>query len=106
MSLLHPTAGELADRLVVLQIKIEHCRKNGIPCDHLADERQDVLLAVKRYTPDFNKLVGELRAVHEELWTLVMTDSSPALLAANRRRWAIREAIDKMTGEWKGPEKV
>jgi hypothetical protein len=60
--------------------------------------------------PIMDRMVGrcwlcEFFAVHDAIWPLIET-SPPELLRLNARRVAIREEIDKATGEYRGPEKV
>ena len=106
MSLLHPTTGEIIDRLTLVELKIEHCQKNGLPCEHFLDEARELGALLFMEELPVLKLMEELKIIHKKIWDLLETDSSSVLRAANQQRYALREAIDKLTGEWKGNEKV
>ena len=106
MSLLHPTLGELYDRAVILQIKICKGRDKGVPVTHFEDELAAIAEVIKSRPVSMTAVVRkELLETHEALWDLVEA-SPPELLRLNARRVALREEIDRASGEYRGPEKV
>jgi hypothetical protein len=106
VSLLHPTTGELYDRAVILSLKIQHGEETGKDIKHFRDELAEISAAIcERGTKIAPVVRDELIEVHGGIWRLIET-SPPELLRLNARRVAIREQIDRATGEYRGPEKV
>jgi hypothetical protein len=109
VSLLHPTTGDLWDRYLVLTMKIHYGKAAGLNVSHFKDEQAEVAVVLfdrkQSQTPAILGLSAELADVHDAIWPLTKT-SPPELLRLNARRTEIREEIDKLTGEFRGPEKV
>lgn len=104
MSLMHPTLGEMYDRAVVLQLKIDYAQGKDVA--HFREELDEIAAAVRaRGFKVDRELRDELINTHVAIWDM-LPQSPPELLALNARRVALREQIDKLCGDWKGPEKV
>ena len=106
MSLMHPTTGEMYDRVAVLELKIEHGTATGQKVSHFTEEMLEIISALRSRGKKIDRSVREeLVKVHVAIWNMLPL-SPTELLELNARRVAIREEIDKLTGEFKGPEKV
>lgn len=124
MRLTNLGAGEYADRLTILALKILHGARAKKDVSHFEQERALLLVEIRRR----NSLGGwleeltELGAVNASLWML--TDRLRAeqgvntgsyhiagligleILAMNDRRAELVDAINRKTGEYLGPEKA
>jgi hypothetical protein len=106
MSLLHPTTGEMWDRVAVLNLKISNGSAAGKDVRHFEEERAEISVVLLRRDDSVSmELLDELVQTHAAIWPLIET-SPPELLRLNARRVAIREEIDKATGEFRGNEKI
>lgn len=118
MSILKPTTGELSDRLFLLALKVKKGKEKGVAVAHFEAEQkavEEALFRRKRKVegPAVLGLMARLRDAHEALWPLVERAEAgdPGVRACdthalNRERRRAIEDIDKLTGEWQGPEKV
>jgi hypothetical protein len=104
VSLMHPTVGEMIDRLTLLELKFKHGLAAGKDVSHFAEETYEIAKALEGRWPA-PAVVDEMRKIHELLWELVK-NSPNWLLSANEARHALREKIDMIAGEYRGPEKV
>ena len=126
-ALLNIGAGNIADRLTILALKLLHYGAAGTPTDHLRDERNALLVQLRsrKGGKDYTEELLELAAVNGRLWTL--TDQLRALdnsetpratttlihagqigidiLRLNDHRAKLVARINKATGEWRGSEK-
>lgn len=115
MSILKPTVGQLLDRLALLAIKIVRADADVV-VEHFRAERDEIveeLLGRKAGASRFNRQAEELSGLHLKMWPLVEraeagdeTVSAVELHRLNRRRAELREEIDKLAGDYEGPEKV
>lgn len=120
MSLLHPTVGEMIDRLGLVALKVQRGQAAGLDVSRFQAEKEE-LEAVIQARPSFKRLecpagahlMEQLMRLHEELWPLVeRADKGDGLLPAadlhrlNRRRHECREELDRLAGEYQGPEKI
>jgi hypothetical protein len=122
MSLLHPTTSDIWDRIIVLQLKIEHATREGKPSAHFSAELKELsCVAHDRRFPSADHL-GDLRSLHEAIWDgIAMMTARPMVTAENAMQLAkmavnlqvwngervrIKHEIDKITGEYTGQEKI
>lgn len=113
MNLLHPTTGDLCDRLVILELKLIHA---PVRHRHWEAERMKLTPVIGHVPPDSLKALYE---VHSAMW--VMNDEICAvsqqdhpepnhlgvqMWLLNQRRIAILEEINQALGEYVGPEKA
>lgn len=125
MRLTNLGAGEYADRLTILALKLHHATAAGKPTDHFINEQVDLLLKMRakngmhRYIEHWLELGvvnGELwritdriRAVKAEPKAVDLPDAAELafrILELNDRRADLIDAINKITGEWLGAEKA
>lgn len=124
MAVHNPTKGDLWDRSLILELKIANGWAEGKKVDHFREEKAaiDAILADTLGVPGLGKIVRDYRRVQQHLWDAAdrqakvkspWTDS-PFELAMlmmelselNQRRTAFKEQIEKLLGEWKGPDKI
>ncbi len=125
MSLLHPTTSDIWDRMIVLQLKIEHGARANKPTAHFQKEYAELAEALSRkpfaHVVEQEQL-DDLRMLHAAIWDGVavmmekpaITDKnarSLAKTAVNLQAWngervRIKQEIDKATGEYVGEEKI
>lgn len=113
MSLLHPTTGDLLDRLCVLALKLGKS-------PHFADEVEEIEKALANREIKGLHVI-QLAMIHLHLWNLTEdqqafivgheTDWKGAeilvsLRRCNEERYKLREEIDRESREFKGAEKV
>ena len=118
MNLLHPTLGDLMDRLAILGLKVERDARFNAEFDdikHVILERSDRLDRKK-----LREHAESLRRIHEQIWNInakfaaqLAEDGFPPpnhlgiqAWALNQDRIKILEQIDTMSGEFTRPEKV
>lgn len=124
MSLLHPSVSDIWDRIVILQLKIEHAARAGKPVVHFAREYEELCceLPNRPQVPGILEYVEDLKKLHAAIWDgiavltarPVVTKENAMQLAAtavnlqswNLQRVKVKERIDRETGEYKGEEKV
>lgn len=109
MSLLHPTLGELLDRLTILDLKVEHAPER----QHFHQEREAIRDAILRRFLN-EDLLSALVVVNRRLWNCneIIAVGEPTL-DLGRKMWELNlernrliEAINMAAGEYVGPEKV
>ncbi len=127
MTILHPTPGELFDRLCILELKLKDAVERGIPCDHFEEERDEVQKALTAKAPvitriDLADATIRLAQVNYRLWELTDEQMSAQnetvadlqrnadilleLRAANRERHRLRGLIDEAFDAYRGAEKL
>ena len=113
MSLLHPTLGEMFDRVVALTVKVGVCEDEGKDASRFREEIHEICSGISQDKKDLcAKFKKELIDIHVEMFDMIACAekgtevSSVHLQKLNRRRVAIREEINKESGEYKGPERI
>ncbi len=120
MSLLHPTVGDMVDRLIVLELKIAVGKEKGKPVAHFEAERTEIDRELDgRMAPSL--LSRELERLNAAIWagideimlTTVTPDNSMrlALLAAYVQKWNAERVrckgmIDMHFNQFQGEEKL
>ncbi len=115
MSLLHPTKGQILDRVAALQVKLGRFRLAGKAVAHLQAELDELKCFADQDSAEYY----QLHSLHDKIWDcIVVIEQSEALddgsvartarLAQelNRVRYQIIQAIDERAGQHRGPEKL
>jgi hypothetical protein len=126
LSLLKPTTGDIWDRIIVLQLKLDHALKQKKSLSHFANEMAALgNVARTKMLPSKDKL-DRLKELHRLIWDgidLMLSTKADAvedsvgiarhvaktaidIQAWNAERIQIKHDIDKTTGEYVGEEKV
>lgn len=128
MTLLEPTIGEVLDRMAIVSLKLLHGGGEHFKAEHVGlTKRFHELWDVGHLTEEeFSTLqiaLDQLVAVNTKLWDATeeqtqaaqgrfeQSESDAACLLQrihhlNKKRVRLREEIDKLLGQYKGPEKV
>ena len=122
MSLLHPTTGDIWDRLLLVKIKIEKAKAVKKPCAHFEKEMYELAEEAARRPEPRADLISDIMHLHMAIWDGIdtmmarptITDENAKAIANtgvnlqvwNTERIRIKAEIDKFTGEYVGEEKV
>lgn len=123
MRLINPGPGEYCDRLSILALKIAHGRSRSLPVDHFTREWAAILTKIAA-TPiggPFVEQYTQLVVVNARLWQAEddlrayrragvggpeVADLAFLIQALNDERAALVAAINKLTGNHVGAEKI